>query len=205
MALMAERIKESTNEAKESLEGFAGSIAGLQKTFALLAEVATLGFIGEQVLDLGKEFGEFAEQTEIAGQKTGLSTSAIQELGFAAKMTGVSAEGMNQGLMRLSRTMANAQQGSAQAEEAFKSVGLSAEQLADMPLDQVLGKVADAFARSEDGATKSAIAMQLFGKSGTDMIPLLDKGSAGIEELRAKAQELGIVMGNDDVEAGVIR
>lgn len=202
----AAEVTEAVEEMEESegvLKGFAEQINGVHKAFALLAEVATLGFIGEQVLDLGKEFGEFAEQTEIAGQKTGLSTSAIQELGFAAKMTGVSAEGMNQGLMRLSRTMANAQQGGAQAEAAFKSVGLSAEQLADMPLDQVLGKVADAFAGAEDGATKSAIAMQLFGKSGTDLIPLLDKGSSGIEELRAKAQELGIVMGGEDVEAGV--
>lgn len=203
MEVMSERIRESTNEAKESLESFAGSIAGVQKTFALLAEVATLGFIGEQVLDLGKEFGEFAEQTEIAGQKTGLSTNAIQELGFAAKMTGESSEQMNQGMMRLSRTMANAQQGGAQAEAAFKSVGLSAEQLADMPLDQVLGKVADAFQGAEDGATKSAIAMQLFGRAGTDMIPLLNKGSEGIDELRSKAEELGVVMGGDDVEAGV--
>jgi hypothetical protein len=203
MALMAERIKETTSEAKESLEGFAHSITGVQKTFALLAEVATLGFIGEQVIDLGKEFGEFAEQTEIAGQKTGLSTGVIQELGFAAKMTGTSAESMNQSMARLSRTMANAQQGSVQAEAAFKSVGLSAEQLADMPLDQVLGKVADAFAASEDGAAKAAIAMQLFGRGGSDMIPLLNKGSEGIDELRAKAEELGVVMGGEDVEAGV--
>ncbi|WP_207000748.1 hypothetical protein [Trinickia mobilis] len=203
MARMTERIRESTAEAKESLEGFANGIKGIQGAFALLAEVAMLGFVGEKIADLGKEFAEFGEQTEIASKKSGLSTSAIQELDFAAKMTGVSAEGMNQAMMRLSRSMANAQQGSAQAEQAFKSVGLSAEQLKDMSIDQVLAKVADAFSTTEDGATKSAIAMQLFGRAGTEMIPLLDKGSAGIEELRKKAQELGIVMGGDDIEAAV--
>jgi hypothetical protein len=201
MARMTERIKESTAEAKETLEGFATGIGKIQQMFALLAEVAMIGFVGEKIADLGKEFAEFGEQTEIASKKTGLSTDAIQQLDFAAKMVGVSAEGMNQGMMRLSRAMANAQQGSKQAEEAFKSVGLSAESLKDMTLDQVLAKVADAFAGSEDGAAKAAIAMQLFGRAGADMIPLLDKGSAGIDELKQKAQELGIVMGGDDIQA----
>lgn len=199
---MVDGIKEQTAEAHESLESFAGSIGKLQKMFQLLAEVAMLGFVGEKVADLGKEFAEFAEQTEVASKKTGMSTSAIQELGFAAKMTGVSAEGMNQALMRVSRAMTEAQGGSKQLQAVFESVDLTAKQLEDMSVDQVLAKVATKFSETEDGSTKAAIAMQLFGRQGADLIPLLDKGASGIEELRAKAQELGIVMGGEDIEAG---
>jgi hypothetical protein len=199
---MADGIGESVAQMNEQLEGFSKAIAGVQKSFALIGEVAMLGFVGEKIADLGKESAEYAEQTEIAAQKTGLSTAAVQELGFAAKMTGVSSEGMNQALMRVSRAVTAAEGGSKQLQAVFDSVGVSAKQLEGMSLDQVLGKVADKFADTEDGSTKAAIAMQLFGRQGSDLIPLLDKGSSGIDELRQKAQELGVVMGEDDIAAG---
>lgn len=199
---LADTVGESVTEMNEKLEGFSRAVATVQKSFALLGEVAILGFVGEKIADLAKEFAEFAEQTEIASQKTGLSTNAVQELGFAAKMTGVSAEGMNQALMRVSRAQTEAVGGSKQLQAVFEAVGLSAKQLEDMSLDQVLEKVADKFESTEDGSTKAAIAMQLFGRQGADLIPLLDKGSSGIDELRQKAEELGIVMGGEDVEAG---
>jgi hypothetical protein len=199
---LADTVGESVTEMNEKLEGFSKSIAMVQKSFALLGEVAMLGFVGDKVLDLGKEFAEFGEQTEIAAQKTGLSTTAIQELGFAATMSGVSSEGMNQAMMRLSRAMTAAEGGSKPLTAAFEELGVSAQQLQGMSLDQVLEKVADKFSETQDGAVKAGIAMQLFGRQGADLIPLLDKGSSGIEELRQKAQELGVVLGADDVEAG---
>jgi hypothetical protein len=195
------KIKESVTESQEQLEGFAKGIQKIQGAFALLAEVAALGFIGEQIADLAKEFAEFGEQTEIAAQKSGMTTTAVQELGFAAKMTGVSAEGMNQGLMRLSRAMTAAEGGSKPLQASFEALGISAKSLEGMSVDQVLEKIADKFASTEDGAVKAGIAMQLFGRSGSDLIPLLDKGSDGINELRQKAEDLGLVMGGEDIEA----
>lgn len=198
----AEKTAESAAETKESLEGIATAISSVQKAMALIAEVAMLGFVGEKVADLGKEFAEYGEQTEIASRKTGMSTNAVQELGFAANMTGVSAEGMNQAMMRLARAQTEAEGGSKQLQAVFESLGISTKQLEDTPLDQVLAKIADKFADTEDGSTKAAISMQLFGRAGADLIPLLDKGSDGIDEFRAKAKELGVVMGEDDIEAG---
>ncbi|MGB8422177.1 hypothetical protein [Paraburkholderia sp.] len=199
---MSETISESVTEMNEKLEGFSKSIALVGKSFALLGEVAMLGFVGEKLMDLGKEFAEFGEQTEIASKKTGLSTTTVQELGFAANMTGVSAEGMNQAMMRLSRAMTSAEGGSKPLQASFEALGISSKSLEDMSLDQVLAKVADKFAATEDGSTKAAIAMQLFGRQGSDLIPLLDKGASGIAELRQRAEDLGVVMGADDVEAG---
>jgi hypothetical protein len=199
---MVDGLKEQSAEANESLEAFAVSITKMQKMFQLIGEVAMLGFVGEKIADLGKEFAEFAEQTANASKKTGLSTAAVQELGFAAYTTGVSAEGMNQALIRVSRSMTAAEGGSKQMAAVFDSVGISAKQLEDMSVDQVLAKVADKFSETEDGSTKAAIAMQLFGRQGAELIPLLDQGASGIEELRARAQELGVVMGEEDVEAG---
>lgn len=199
---MVERISEGGTQIKERVEGIAEAIAGVQKTFALLAEGAVAGFIGEQILDLGKEFAEFSEQTEIAGQKSGMTAEEIQKLDFAAKMSGVSAQQMQEGMVRLSRAMLNAEQGSKQAENAFKSFGLSADELKNMSLDEVLSSVADRFSEWQDGAEKTALATQLFGRAGADLIPVLNKGSSGLEELKQRAEELGVVLSGEDIEAG---
>ena len=63
-----------------------------------------------------------------------------------------------------------------------------------MQLQDVLIQVSDAFAKSRDGAAKTAIAMQLFGRAGADLIPFLDQGSQNIDALTKKAQELGLVL-----------
>lgn len=53
-----------------------------------------------------------------------------------------------------------------------------------------------------EGAERTALAMKIFGKSGSELVPLLGKGSAGIAELAAKANELGVVFSDDAVKAG---
>lgn len=57
----------------------------------------------------------------------------------------------------------------------------------------MLGDIAEKFATFRDGPEKAALAIELFGKSGADMIPNLNKGSAGMEELRTEAERLGVV------------
>jgi hypothetical protein len=201
MESASEKVSEAGATIRERLEGIAESISAVQKTFALLGEVAIAGFIGEQIIELARGFAEYGEQVEIAAAKTGMTTDAVQQLNFAANMSGVSAQQMEQGMVRLSRAMVNAEQGSVQAKTAFAELGLSAGQLKDMSLDQVLAKVADKFAGWEDGANKTAIATQLFGRAGADLIPVLDKGSDGLDELKQRASDLGLVLSSADIEA----
>ena len=58
--------------------------------------------------------------------------------------------------------------------------------------DKVLAQIADRFKSMPDGPQKTALAMQLFGRQGKDMIPFLNQGSAGLAELNKKAHELGV-------------
>jgi phage-related protein len=67
------------------------------------------------------------------------------------------------------------------------------------PMSEILPGLADTFKSMPDGAEKAALATQLFGRSGTQMLPFLNKGSAGIAELTAKAQQMGLIV--DDVSA----
>jgi hypothetical protein len=65
----------------------------------------------------------------------------------------------------------------------------------------VLGNVIDKFGTLQPGAEQTAFAMNVFGRSGKDLIPILAKGRDGMAELEQKAADLGLVMSQDDVDA----
>src|SRR5262245_1340871 len=118
-------------------------------------------------------------------QRLGVSAEALQELGHAAGLSGSSLEGVSTGLRMLSRTALQAKDGSDEAKKALRSVRLDAGKLVDgsLTLDDALVQVADKFAGMPDGAKKSALAMKVFGRSGADLIPLLNEGSQGIADM----------------------
>ena len=62
-------------------------------------------------------------------------------------------------------------------------------------------KIADKFAVMKDGSEKTALALDLFGRAGAKLIPMLNEGSAGISELQEEARALGIVLGKEDLKA----
>lgn len=136
-------------------------------------------------------------------QKLGISTEAVQELGYAADVTGGSGEGMQVSMQHLARGLQELRtKGTGPTADAFKSLGVNVNdsEVKHGNLDQVLEIVADRFAAMPDGVAKTSAAMQLFGRSGTELLPLLNKGSGGIKGLREEAERLGVVIGDEGVE-----
>jgi hypothetical protein len=183
-------------DVKEQLDGVTESLKSMKE----MVEAMGIALLAEHLVEAAKSAAEFGDQIEHTTQKTGMSVESIQGLGFAARMSDVDFESLSVGLEHLSRAMLETQQGSLQSASAFQSVGISAQQLKSMSMEEVLGRIADKFHATRDGATKTALAMQIFGRSGAELIPLLDKGSAGIDELTAKAKQLGIVMSDEAVK-----
>lgn len=136
-------------------------------------------------------------------QKLGITAEAVQELGYAANLSGSSQDGLAGAMQKLARNADAAKGGSKEAAAAFKLAGVDAKALASgaLPLDESLATIADKFAAMPDGAAKVTLAMQLFGKSGTELIPLLNEGSAGIAQLRQEARDAGYVIGNEAATA----
>lgn len=122
-------------------------------------------------------------------ERTGLATKEIAGLQVALKMSGMQAESLEGAMSKLAKNMAA-------GDAAFAAMGLSVKNT-DGSLKssrQMLAEVADQFAGYEDGAAKAALAQELFGKSGAEMIPLLNGGSKALEEFDAMAQKLGLTM-----------
>ncbi len=207
VARLQEDFSKAKGEVNSSMKSIQKSVTeqmkGVQESLRSvkdMAEAMGIAMLGEKLVEAAKQAGEFGDQIQHAMQKTGMGAQTIQELGFAAHMSDVNFQSLSVGLEHLSRSMLMAQQGSLQSASAFQSVGLSAAQLKDMKLDDVLRVVADKFHGTRDGANKTALAMQLFGRSGAELIPMLDQGSSGLNALKEKAKQLGIVMSDEAVK-----
>jgi lambda family phage tail tape measure protein len=135
-----------------------------------------------------------ADQLNKLSQKIGISVEALSTLRFAAELSDVSLETLQKGIKTLSQTIVEANSGIGDGVKVFDALGISVKNT-DGTLEsaeQVLLEVADVFAILEDGTVKTTLAVELFGKAGQDMIPLLNQGKAGIEQLRLEAERLGL-------------
>jgi hypothetical protein len=169
-------------------------VGGLKAGFTVLGGIiagtaAGLTAMVVHTADTGKEFFLLAQQT-------GMTTDGLQELAYAASRVGMSTEGTATGLIHLTRHMAAAKDGNEEAAKAFAKTGVKTVDATGHLRDagDVLEDLAEHFSKMPDGADKTALSMHLFGKSGAEMIPLLNRGRDGIDALRASARDLGIVL-----------
>ncbi len=202
MGEMKHSVKESLNGVIESMEGVNKKIAAMNDAFATIGEFAVAGVIGDKVIEMGTDFAEAAEKISRTAQITGMTTDEVQALGYAATATGASSDAMTNGMRKLAMMITEAKNGSQQAVAAFRDVGISQDEIKNSSPHAILLKIADAYHAAANDASKSANAQRLFGRAGADLIPTLNQGSAGLDEMGAKARELGVVLSQSAIEKG---
>tara|TARA_R100000388_G_scaffold1996_1_gene2804 strand:+ start:1955 stop:3721 length:1767 start_codon:yes stop_codon:yes gene_type:complete len=177
-----------------SMQGVAGRVknlrlamGGLNKTFATFGLIISGGaFVGlvKGAIDSADAFGKMSDQT-------GIAANTLQAYVNAGKLAGVSQETIDKGLRRLAQSMREADQGVATYKDSFDALGISVRTVDGQfkTNQQVLGEIADKFSQMENGATKAAIAMEIFGRSGASLINLLNGGAASLEEFNYEVSE----------------
>lgn len=131
---------------------------------------------------------------EMSG-RVGVSAKELSMLQLAYKQAGMGNEAMASSLAKLSREMSEGNAGLRALGVNVRNADGSLRGTTDVLLD-----VANKFKGMEDGAAKTALAMEIFGKSGAEMLPLLNAGTDGIAEMIVQAEALGLVI-EDDVAA----
>lgn len=179
--------------AQSSLAGF-GKAAAAGLAAAAVSAAALTAALGVAV----KGAIDHADALSKTAQKAGVTTEALSRLDWAAKLSDVSLEQLSTGLIRLSKNMADIATGSSgPAATAFEALGIAVTdasgQLRDS--DVVFAEIADRFARMEDGATKTALATQIFGKAGAELIPMLNSGKDGLKAMADESDRLGLTIG----------
>lgn len=194
-----------TNSLKNvgSAIGGVGSAVG-QSRDRLLGLGATLGITSAAI---GLFVNGYADATGLIGdtaERTGISRERFQELGFAAKLTGSSSEALAGALQKMNINVGAATKGSKELQDMFTGLGIKLKNT-DGSLkstDQQFDMFVDRISKIKNPALQSQAAVKIFGKSATELLPLIRSGGAGIKEMADEARRLGIVLSDDAVRDG---
>ncbi len=182
----------ATEQIDQKMTSLQSSVKG-----AGAALVAAFGAaaIGNEILNLGRQVIELGSHLTDLRAKTGISLEGLQVMKVVAEQNGVSLETLATATNKLGVNIAGASKG---VKEAADKLGLSFETLRKQSPEDNLSSVAKAFSSIENPAEKAKLAMELFGKSGLELLPILTKE---FSEQTEAAKRLGIVMSDDVVEA----
>lgn len=189
-------VEDGAKRSAESIERLKGQIEGMSEGFKRLGEIVGISMTVDAIKEFVASMAELGEQFERTSAILGVSLQEVGEFKFIAEATGGTLDTMSLGMERLAFNMERAAAGSKAEQAAFTELGVSAKDGAGhlKSLDGMLNEVADAFSKHADGAEKTALAIQLFGRAGANMIPVLNQGRAGLQELRDQAQKTGDVL-----------
>lgn len=174
---------------QKKLKGLESNISRI-KTGLIAAGAALIGGgIVKSITGVADQADNYAK----LGKAMGLSAQALQEIEFAANLSGVTLEETTKSMLQLGKRARDASVGQKKQVEAFKELGVEVKnsQGGLKGQGQLLAEVADRFKAMPQGTKKSALAMEIFGKTGAKLIPLLNEGSAGINKMRKEARALG--------------
>lgn len=186
-------------------EGLGAILGGIPGPIGVIAE--QLGnFVGGAIT----EVLQMADSYDKLSQRTGFSIEFLSQFTEAADDVRISAGTVEAGVMKFSRALGGLGDASDEAMNGAKGVGGAFEGMGIKtrdaegkvrPLEELLLEVSDAFQRMPDGPEKAALAVQLFGRSGAELIPILNKGSTAIKESMQAAKDLGLTFDRDTKEA----
>lgn len=171
-----------------------------------IAELFATALSVEAVLSFAESTINAAADLENFSKASGIAVEQLSALQFAAKAGGVGTDGLTTALKKLNVAISEAAGNSeSKAAIAFQLLGISAKDANGNLKDAntVFTEVADKFAKTADGANKVALAVAIFGKAGEELIPTLDKGSAGLQELADKAKAAGAIISEDTAKAAL--
>jgi hypothetical protein len=185
-----DKTKKAFGGITKGLKVVAGAALNLKTAFVGVAGAAGIGLLIKRSLDATDALAKTAT-------RIGTTTEALSRLHFAAEISGVSTETLNMAMQRFTRRTAEAARGTGEAKDAIRELGLNANNLLQLDLDERMIKLAEAFAAQEDPARKVVLAMKLFDSEGVALLQTLDAGAAGLRAMFDEAELLGAVMSTD--------
>ena len=180
------------------LNGIGGQMVSIGKTAAIAGAAISAAFmvVLKKTADVGDEINDLS-------QRTGIATEILSGYKLAADKSGTSIEGFATGMRGLAKAMNAAQDPTSSQAQAFKAIGVSVTDAAGKirPLNDVMLDAAERFSQMEDGERKLNLAMEIFGKSGMALIPMLNMGKKGLEENYEATKRLGGLWSKEAAEA----
>jgi len=190
------KLVRGLRRAEKRIKAFGQSIRNLG------LKVASLGTaVLAPLAASAKAFSGMGDQVAKMAKRTGLSVETLSELKFVASQTGTEFESLEMAFRRMQRSIYDAGRGLSTATDALADLGLTFKDLDGLSPEAQFKLLADRISQVADPTKRAAIAMTLFGRTGTNLLPMFAKGAAGIEALQKEARRLGLTMSSEDAKA----
>lgn len=181
-------------QIKSDIGGITSKLGGMKTALVGAIGVAGFGIMAKNVLDT-------ADKIHKLNLRLGVTPEALSELRHAADLSGVSFKALTLGMQRANRRIAEAAQGTGTAKLALEELGLEASELAQMKPEDQLAVLADALAGVTSESDRVRLAFKLFDSEGVALLQMMQGGSAGLQQMRKDARDLGLTLSQDDVNA----
>lgn len=192
-----QKVNDAFAKTNSDLQKFGKSMQKVGASFAAVGGAITAA-LGVTV----KSLANAADVADDTAKRTGLTVEAVQELGYVAKMTGSNLATVEVALRTMQKGLTDSGTESAAFTSALETLGLSLAELRAMNPQAQFDALSQAIAGVTDPSQRAGLAMTVFGRAGTALLPMLAEGADGIAKLKDEAHKYGYVMSQEVAEAG---
>lgn len=188
------------NRSKDIQNGFTGAFKVVGASVA--GFVAGLATIDTAIQGFNRAI-ETADRLDELSNRLGISTEQLSAWGYAAKLSGSDLESLVGSLQKFSKTIAAAADANSSQGKLFAALGVSVKDAAGnlRDVEEILPEIADRFKTLKNDTTEAALAQELFGRSGAELLEFLNRGSDGLRELGNEAKNVGAIIDGDTAAA----
>ena len=192
-------VNSSAAQMQRSMNNFA---AGANRAFhevlnlrnaGILLAAAAAGVFAKRMTTLGDEINDTA-------QKIGISTTALQELRYAAILNGATQETLDNALLQLDKRLGDIKDGVTEAAQALGKLGISMDDVKGKRPDEVFKMITEQMTKLGLSSITSRLSVELFGKSGQQLLPTLTGGTKALADMAAEAHKLGLIISKQTLD-----
>lgn len=208
-----EKLKDGLKKAGTELKSFGSNLASVGKkaaSFTLkglktaaVGGAAALAGIATAAISAANNVAAAGDQIDKESQKLNMSRESYQEWSYVLSQNGADIAQLGSGMDALVMKMNEADKGSEDVAKMFGELGISMQSIKDATPEQAFEMVVSGLQRMDDETRKAAIAQELLGGAGSELLPLLNSSAEATKKLKQEAHDLGMIMSDDAVDAAV--
>ena len=200
-----DRVGESAKKTDKSIEALARNtsiLANIEIGRLFVGGIQAIGNVfrdvAGRVSSLVATVNAGVDSLNDLSARTGIGVEALQGYSLAAKLAGVDTEQFGTAVQKLAVNIGKATPGDA-LDKALKGINLSLADLRALSPEQQFSEIGAAISQLPTAADRAAAAVAIFGRQGAALAPLFREGAASIEELQARAERLGVIISETQV------
>jgi hypothetical protein len=197
-------LRTGVNQAAQSMQQMQQSVAGLRGQLSTLTAISGAQLFGQiasaasqavrSLISFGQSQAQVIDDTSKLAARLGMTYGELAGLSLAGDLAGVSMDTIGAAVTKADVAFVRAAEGSKTAADAFASIGLSLDDLQGLSAAERFDAIVDAIAALPTEAQRAEAAVQLFGRSGAQLLPLFAGGAEGIAAARAEAERFGLAL-----------